>query len=204
MQSLSSQAQTVWCSEWGGGGFCFHTSRSGFHSRSWKTGFFFFKKKGKEKKGHANFSSVFLEGNGRCVDLSSPRPSPTPNSDLSRRLQLWLRSEGFAKPLFFFTTPRCRVLAVSANDVRKSRGEEHIGRHPCDCFFFVSLGLPRVFVLPGSCRVQKGDSPHWKSHWGFPAFWTAVLASFKCKHTNTRRVPHQHTFVDNSHSLNTA
>lgn len=173
---------------------------------------FFYKRKA--KKGHANFSSVFLEGNGRHVGLdpffffsfsaSIHYIPPTPHSDMSSRsqrtsdsLQLWLRSE--RNCFFFFTTLRGRVLTVSANDERESTVEEDIDV-AFDCFVFFSARISKsvCFVWKLSCFKERRS----KSHWGFPAFWTDVL-SFKCKHTYMRRVPHQHTLNDlyGQHSL---
>lgn len=125
---------------------------------------FWKKKRRKEKKGHANFSSVFLEGNGRCVGLDSffflfhsPHP-PTSSlryeqmiAETSDRLQLWLRSAGSNASVLLF----CDAALSRASG--ECRVEENIAA-AFDCIFYFPPGFPSFSVLPVSWLVQKGDA----------------------------------------------
>lgn len=170
-----------------------------------KQDFSFFFLKG--KKGHANFSSVFLEGNGRCVGLDSfffsfLRLSP-PTHPSHPPTQIW--ADDHSGPLIVCS---CALGVKGANTVSA------LSRASCECerckreqsgrirlYFLFPAGISES--LCSAWKLSRSKGRRFKSQRGFPVFWTAVSSSFKCKHTHARRMPHQHTPHDlcGQHSL---
>lgn len=189
----------------GEGGLLFPYEPFGFHSCSWKTGFFFFFK---EKKV-VLILALFSWRKGRCVALDfSFFPPQIWTQQTSDSLQLWLSREVQSVCIccLFLDALAARFLACWLCVWMKKRREQSVFFSWLEgdgVAFNVLRGSLRFSVPPGSYQIQKRRVP--VTRWFSCILIRCLILLYTCARTHAERylATLQTTSVDNIHSLNT-